>query len=103
MMLFYYNFDDISKKDELQTPVEEKWIVTFIQPNTLKKIYYRQFYAMGFYEAYDRVMTLWKKLIIKYCGIKKKGNAAYISKKGNSVILNLFVLFVIINLIISSP
>jgi len=43
------NFDDISKRDELPPPIEEKWIVAFIQPNTLKKIYYRQFYAPGFY------------------------------------------------------
>ena len=38
------NFDDISKRDELPPPIEEKWIVAFIQPNTLKKIYYYKKY-----------------------------------------------------------
>ena len=78
---FNYNFDDISKRDELQTPVEEKWIVAFIQPNTLKKIYYRQFYAPGFYEAYDRVMTFMEKTNNKILWYKEKENVAYTSQK----------------------
>jgi hypothetical protein len=78
----YSNFDDVSKKDELENPVEEKWIVAFIQPNTLRKIYYRQFYAMGFYEAYDRVMTFMEKTNYQILWYKEKRNCGiYFTKK----------------------
>jgi hypothetical protein len=70
----YSNLDDISKKNELENPVEEKWIVAFIRPNTLRKIYYRQFYAMGFYEAYDRVMTFMEKTNYQILWYKEKRN-----------------------------
>ncbi len=78
----YSDFDDFSKKDELENPVEEKWIVAFIQPNTLRKIYYRQFYAMGFYEAYDRVMTFMEKTNYQILWYKEKRNCGiYFTKK----------------------
>lgn len=78
----YSNFDDVSEKDELENPVEEKWIVAFIQPNTLRKIYYRQFYAMGFYEAYDRVMTFMEKTNYQILWYKEKRNCGiYFTKK----------------------
>ena len=78
----YSNLDDISKKDELENPVEEKWIVAFIRPNTLRKIYYRQFYAMGFYEAYDRVMTFIEKTNYQILWYKEKRNCGlYFTKK----------------------
>jgi hypothetical protein len=79
---YNYNFDGVSKRDESQTPVEEKWIVAFIQPNTLNKIYYRQFYAPGFYEAYDRVMTFMEKTNHKILWYKEKRKCGlYFSKK----------------------
>jgi hypothetical protein len=78
----YSNLDDISKKNELENPVEEKWIVAFIRPNTLRKIYYRQFYAMGFYEAYDRVMTFMEKTNYQILWYKEKRNCGlYFTKK----------------------
>ena len=62
--------------------MEEKWIVAFIRPNTLRKIYYRQFYAMGFYEAYDRVMTFIEKTNYQILWYKEKRNCGlYFTKK----------------------
>ncbi len=78
----YYNFDDVSKKDKLENPAEEKWIVAFIRTDTLKKIYYRQFYAAGFYEAYDRVMTFMEKTNCNILWYKEKRNCGlYFTKK----------------------
>ncbi|HYP43080.1 MAG TPA: hypothetical protein VEQ18_03585 [Candidatus Nitrosocosmicus sp.] len=49
----YHNFDNFSKEDGFENPVGEKWIVSFIKLDDLKKIYYRQFFAAGFFVAYD--------------------------------------------------
>ncbi len=84
-----HNNDDVSGKEEkieeeeeeeeeeevgeLDTPIEEKWIVAYIQKSdTLKNINYRQFYAAGFYEAYDRVMTFIEKTGYKILWYKEK-------------------------------
>lgn len=78
----YFNSDGISKKDDLENQVEEKWIVAFIRSDALRKIYYRQFYAMGFYEAYDRVMTFMEKTNYQILWYKEKRNCGiYFTKK----------------------
>ncbi|MBA3749670.1 MAG: hypothetical protein H0X03_02005 [Nitrosopumilus sp.] len=68
----YFPYDDISKEDEFENPIEEKWVVAYIKSDTLKRIYYRQFYAVGFYEAYDRVMTFTEKTNYKILWYKEK-------------------------------
>ena len=83
-----HNSDDVSTKKEeegeedgeeekevvcgLDLPIEEKWIVAYIRSDTLKGISYRQFYAAGFYEAYDRVMTFIEKTSYKILWYKEK-------------------------------
>ena len=76
-----HNSDDVSTKEgeekeevvfELDTPIEEKWIVAYIPPDSLKNVNYRQFYAAGFYEAYDRVMTFIEKTGHKILWYKEK-------------------------------
>jgi hypothetical protein len=67
-----YNFDSISKEDTSDIPIEEKWIVAYINLDKIKKIYYRQFFAAGFYEAYDRVMTFVEKTNCKILWYKEK-------------------------------
>lgn len=68
----YHNFDNVSKEDGFENPGGEKWIVSFIKMDNLKKIYYRQFFAAGFYEAYDRVMTFVEKTNYKILWYKEK-------------------------------
>ncbi len=83
-----HSSDDISTKKEgegeedgeeekevvcgIDLPIEEKWIVAYIQSDALKGISYRQFYAAGFYEAYDRVMTFIEKTGYKILWYKEK-------------------------------
>lgn len=64
--------DSISKDNNLDNPIVEKWIVSYIKLDNLKKIYYRQFFAAGFYEAYDRVMTFVEKTNCKILWYKEK-------------------------------
>ena len=56
----------------LDAPIEEKWIVAYIRSDALKNIIYRQFYAAGFYEAYDRVMTFTEKTGYRILWYKEK-------------------------------
>ncbi len=57
---------------ESDAPMEEKWIVAYIKSEALKNINYRQFYAAGFYEAYDRVMTFIEKTGYRILWYKEK-------------------------------
>ncbi|MGN6558985.1 MAG: hypothetical protein ACTHJ2_00505 [Candidatus Nitrosocosmicus sp.] len=66
------NFDKSKDGDKLDTPLEEKWVVSFIRQEDLKRIYYRQFYAAGFYEAYDSVMNFLEKTDYKLLWYKEK-------------------------------
>jgi len=68
----YYNIDNDPKENDLVNPVEEKWIISFIKVDNLRKVYYRQFFAAGFYEAYDRVMTFVEKTNCKILWYKEK-------------------------------
>ena len=78
-----HNNDDFSDKKgeeggaedmvrELDAPMEEKWIVAYIKSDALKNITYRQFYAAGYYEAYDRVMTFIEKTGYRILWYKEK-------------------------------
>jgi hypothetical protein len=58
--------------DGVENPVEEKWVIAFIKLDGSNKIYYRQFFAAGFYEAYDRVMTFIEKTNHKIVWYKEK-------------------------------
>jgi hypothetical protein len=53
-------------------PIEERWVLAFIKLECPKKIYYRQFFAPGFYEAYDRVMTFIEKTNYRIIWYKEK-------------------------------
>lgn len=66
------NFDKSKDGDKLDAPLEEKWVVSFIRHEELKRIYYRQFYAAGFYEAYDSVMSFLEKTDYKLLWYKEK-------------------------------
>ncbi len=52
-------------------PIEEKWIIAFFKSLT-GRIYYRQFFAAGFYEAYDRVVTFSEKTNYQILWYKEK-------------------------------
>jgi hypothetical protein len=65
---FYAGFDEASDEN----PVSEKWVVAYAKSNNLKKVYYRQFFAEGFYEAYDRIMTFSEKTDYKIMWYKEK-------------------------------
>jgi hypothetical protein len=66
------NFDKSKDGDKFDAPLEEKWVVSFIRHEDLKRIYYRQFYAAGFYEAYDSVMKFLEKTDYKLLWYKEK-------------------------------
>ena len=59
----------------------EKWLVAFKNPNSKKKpeafVFIRQFYAPGFYEAYDTVATYAEKLKLHILWFKEKRNCGY--------------------------
>ena len=53
----------------------EKWIVAFSNPRKKSnKLSYREFFAQGFYEAYDTVMTYAEKLNVDIRWFKEKRN-----------------------------
>ncbi len=52
--------------------LEEKWLVAFIRSDNINKVFYRQFFAMGFYEAYDKVMTFAEKTNYQILWYKEK-------------------------------
>ncbi len=71
------NYNDDSLVDDHSNygkndPLEEKWIVAFISSDTINKVFYRQFFAMGFYEAYDLIMTFVEKTGYQILWYKEK-------------------------------
>ncbi len=62
---------DESKMLEFENPIEEKWVIAFLKPN-VKKIHYRQFFATGFYEAFDIVMTFSERTNCQILWYKEK-------------------------------
>jgi len=77
----YYKSEEFTKYEKLENPLEEKWIVSFIKPDNFNKIYYRQFFAAGFYEAFDRVMTFMEKTNYKILWYKEKRKCDLYFKK----------------------
>ena len=77
----YYKSKEFIKYEKLENPLEEKWIVSFIKSDNFNKIYYRQFYATGFYEAYDRVMTFMEKTNYKILWYKEERKCDIYFKK----------------------
>ena len=67
------------REDEILLP--EKWLVAFKNPNSKKNpessTFVRQFYAPGFYEAYDIVATYAEKLKLDILWFKEKRNCGY--------------------------
>jgi hypothetical protein len=63
----------ISDIDEKNSIPYEKWIVSFTDGrNSTIKISYREFFAQGFYEAYDTVMTYAEKQNLDVRWFKEK-------------------------------
>jgi hypothetical protein len=77
----YYNSKEFPQYEKYESPLEEKWIVSFIKSNNLNKIYFRQFYAAGFYEAYDKVMTFMEKTNYAILWYKEKRKCDQYFKK----------------------
>lgn len=67
-----YDFGDLKRDNELDANLKEKWIVSFISRDNLNKICYRQFYAAGFYEAYDTIMSFVEKTDYKILWYNEK-------------------------------
>lgn len=59
--------------------LSEKWLAAFMNPNSKKiakpSIFIRQFYAPGYYEAYDIVATYAEKLRLNILWFKEKRNS----------------------------
>jgi hypothetical protein len=65
----------------------EKWLVSFKNPNNTRsvvpRVVIRQFYAQGYYEAYDIIRTYAEKLALEIIWFKEKRNCSHLlmSKK----------------------
>ena len=55
-------------------PLLEYWIVAFLKSGNGRKSLYRQFLAVGYYEAYDIVMTFAEKTSYRILWFKEKRN-----------------------------
>jgi hypothetical protein len=64
----------VSAVDEKNIVPYEKWIVSFSDSRKNSKISYREFFAQGFYEAYDIVMTFAEKQNVDVRWFKEKRN-----------------------------
>jgi hypothetical protein len=64
----------VSAVDEKNIVPYEKWIVSFSDSRKNNKISYREFFAQGFYEAYDIVMTFAEKQNVDVRWFKEKRN-----------------------------
>jgi hypothetical protein len=62
----------VENEDEIL--LDEKWLVAFqsTKIDSGKVIFFRQFWAPGFYEAYDTVMTYAEKLRLNILWFKEK-------------------------------
>ena len=74
-------------KFEKEIIPSEKWLVSFKNNNNTNsvnpRVLIRQFYAQGYYEAYDIIRTYAEKLALEIIWFKEKRNCSYyfISKK----------------------
>ncbi len=74
-------------KFEKEIIPSEKWLVSFKNNNNTSsvnlRVLIRQFYAQGYYEAYDIIRTYAEKLALEIIWFKEKRNCSYyfISKK----------------------
>jgi hypothetical protein len=69
----------VSSVDEDNAIPYEKWIVSFADTRKSKiRIYFREFFAQGFYEAYDTVMTYAEKQNLDVRWFKEKRNCGNI-------------------------
>lgn len=74
-------------KFEKEIIPSEKWLVSFKNNNNKSsvnpRVLIRQFYAQGYYEAYDIIRTYAEKLALEIIWFKEKRNCSYyfISKK----------------------
>lgn len=70
-----------SEVSEDDIVLAEKWLVAFKNPNSKKNpqpsTFIRQFYAPGFYEAYDIVATYAEKLKLNILWFKEKRICGY--------------------------
>lgn len=80
------------REDEILLP--EKWLVAFKNPNSKRNpessIFVRQFYAPGFYEAYDIVATYAEKSKLDILWFKEKRNCGYAYINNNYLQLESF-------------
>jgi hypothetical protein len=53
-------------------PIAEYWVVAFFKSDSKNRTYYRQFTAVGFYEAFDIVMTFSEKTSCQILWYKEK-------------------------------
>jgi hypothetical protein len=53
-------------------PIVEYWVMAFFKSHSKNRIYYRQFTAAGFYEAFDIVMTFSEKTSCQILWYKEK-------------------------------
>jgi hypothetical protein len=75
------NKNTLTKKLEKEIIPSEKWLVSFKNDNnnnkkTTPQILIRQFYAQGYFEAYDIVRTFSEKLDLEIIWFKEKRNCS---------------------------
>lgn len=84
----------VSGVDEKNTIPYEKWIVSFSDSRKSNiKISYREFFAQGFYEAYDMVMNYAEKQSVDIRWFKEKRNCGNTFSKYDILKLESFCTF----------
>jgi hypothetical protein len=84
----------VSGVDEKNTIPYEKWIVSFSDSRKSNiKISYREFFAQGYYEAYDMVMTYAEKQRVDIRWFKEKRNCGNTFSKYDIMELESFCSF----------
>lgn len=64
--------DENDENDENDGLISEYWILAFTSPTKLDSVIYRQFLAVGYYDAYNKVLTFAEKTFYKIIWFKEK-------------------------------
>jgi len=58
-------------------PLSEKWVVALVKNPSIKRLILREFYAQGYYEAFDIVMSYTERTKMELVWFKEKRRVGY--------------------------
>jgi len=84
------NMENNGDPNEEPLIVSEKWVVALLRSSGNHKVILKEFYAQGYYEAYDIVMTHTERTNTEILWFKEKRNIGYPECNVNFPQLELF-------------